>query len=148
MSWADIFAPIRQEPKQKMNWGCSVCSRQFLKLENVRCHVLRNSKCSARQATQVRLNNLDFQRNLVRDPDVDRILVEMNENKLEENIIVQRPAVSQKKRTGVRPFPPALIAKIAKEGKELAKVHGRRMTVRILIGKYPLARLTRSSVDR
>ena len=131
-----------------MKWRCSVCNRQFLKLENVRCHVLRNKKCSARQAIQVRLEKPVILQNLVGDPEVNRILVEMKENKIGENIIVQRPAVNQKKRTGVRPFPPALIAKIAKEGKELAKVHGRRETVRILIGKYPLASLTRSPVDR
>ena len=48
----------------------------------------------------------------------------------------------------MRPFAAALICKIAKEGKELAKSHGRRETARILLTKYPLANLTLSSIDR
>ena len=115
-----------------MNWGCSTCKPQFLKVENVRCHVLRNAKCLALNATQVRLSNHAPQPSLIRDPEVNRISVECKENKKEE-VIVQRPAVPRKKRTGVRPFPPALISRVAKEGKELAKTNGRRMAARILL---------------
>ena len=60
----------------------------------------------------------------------------------------QRPAKVFKKRNGVRPFPPALIAKVAREGKELAKTKGRRETTRILCQKYALAKLSHTSVDR
>ena len=130
-----------------MNWGCSTCKPQFLKVENVRCHVLRNAKCLALNATQVRLSNHAPQPSLIRDPEVNRISVECKENKKEE-VIVQRPAVPRKKRTGVRPFPPALISRVAKEGKELAKTNGRRMAARILLERYPLANLSLMSVDR
>ena len=60
----------------------------------------------------------------------------------------QRPAKVFKKRHGVRPFPPALIAKVAKEGRDLAKTKGRRETTRILCDKYALANLSHTSVDR
>ena len=42
----------------------------------------------------------------------------------------------------------ALICKIAKEGKELAKDHGRRKTARIIKEKYAMANLSLSSIDR
>ena len=125
MSWSDIFPPARKEPKKKMNWACSACNRHFLKLENVRCHVLRNYKCSTRKATHVKLENNDPPRNPLRENRPRRVLNNLMENK-DEVVIVQRPAEVRKKRTGVRPFPAALICTIAKEGKELAKKYGRR----------------------
>ena len=51
-------------------------------------------------------------------------------------------------RLGMRIYPPALILKITKEGKDLYKYHGRRETTRLLIEKYPVASLNRRTVDR
>ena len=104
----------------------------------------------ANNLIHVKLNNDAPQRNLFGDPKANRILVELRENQKDENVIVvrQRPSQIRKKRTGLRPFAPALIAKIAKEGKQLAKDHGRRETSRILIERYPLANLSLTSVDR
>ena len=79
--------------------------------------------CSAGNTTHIRLR-VDPQQ---RQREANRILVKQGEYKLESAPIRQRPA-AKVKRTGVRSFPPALIARIATEGKELTKVHGRRET--------------------
>ena len=134
---------MKPESKQEMNWKCSSCNRRFVKIENLKYHVLRNRVCSARNAKHIRLR-VDPQQ---RQRKANRILVKQEEYKLESASIRQRPA-AKVKRTGVRSFPPALIARIAKEGKELAKVHGRWETGRILMEKYPMANLSRYSVDR
>ena len=63
--------------------------------------------------------------------------------------INQEPAEKKpNRRTGMRPFPPAFIAKIAREGKILAQNNGRRATTRILRERYPAARLTTTTADR
>ena len=149
MSWADIFSKqVKKPPKKKMKWACSACNRKFLKVENVRCHVLRNHKCSALKATQIKLEDDSHDRLANKENRGHRILSELFNVKQEENEIVQRPASPRKKRTGVRPFPAALISRIAKEGKDLAKEHGRRQTTRILMDRYPLANLSMTSIDR
>ena len=149
MSWAEIFSKERKEPlKEIMKWACSSCNRKFLKIENVRCHVSRNRKCSARNAREIKLEDA-FSMSLASQKNRQhRVLSELFEHKRDENIIVQRPAHPRKKRTGVRPFPAALISRIAKEGKELARNHGRRETSRLLLERYPLANLSLTSIDR
>ena len=149
MSWADIMSRMRRESnKKKLNWACSVCERKFEKRENVRCHVLRNAKCSARKATHIKLEFADPQIPDEMEESLDNDHLELNYEERKEPLDGQRPAAGIKNRTGVRPFPAALICKIAKEGKELARSHGRRETSRLLLKKYPLANLTLSSIDR
>ena len=113
------------------------------------CHVLRNAKCSALKATEV----WQGREHPVEDRAVGSLHVELGQAQGQEHeqknpLVPQCPLKKIKKRTGVRPFPPALIARVAMEGKELAKNYGIRGTARILCSRYPLANLSESSVDR
>ena len=143
MSWSEIFSRASFAPKKQLAWGCSQCSRRFARKENVRCHVLRNNKCSSRMATEVYLSDLPIVQQSIENPNV-RVQPEGKEN--EE--IPQRPARVKKKRTGVRPFPPPLIARVVAEGKKIAETNGRRETVRILLQSFPMANLSASTIDR
>ena len=44
--------------KKEISWSCSICKRGFEKFENVRCHILRNRKCSASGAKAVNKNKV------------------------------------------------------------------------------------------
>ena len=102
-----------------MIWACSACQRQFENIENVRCHVLRNSKFSARKATHIKLEIAVPQMPILEEPlNIENYQLNIEEKK--ENVFGQRPASAVKNRTGVRHFPAALTCKIAKEGKEIA----------------------------
>ena len=133
---------------KKLNWACSVCKRQFQECEmpcSPKC------KCSARQATHIKLE-VEVPQIIGEMEEIDEPLNinnhQVNRDEGKEHVSGQRPAQVKKNRTGVRPFAAALICKIAKEGKELAKSNGRRETARILLSKYPMANLTLSSIDR
>ena len=94
------------------------------------------------------MRNDPKQRELELEKKENRVSIELKRNKRDQSPLRQSPAIDKKKRTGVRPFPPALIARIAKEGKLLAKEHGRRQTSRILLERYPMANLSKTSADR
>ena len=150
MAWARILAKMANGQKhQKLDWVCSRYNRTFAKKESVMCHVLRNEKCSGLKATEVWLGR--------KLPVIERVQVKFEdemdydlemEDKQRLPPIVQRPAGRPKKRVGVRPFPPALIARVAAEGKKLSKDFGRRETSRILRQRYATANLSLTSIDR
>ena len=142
MSWDHIFQRMRQPKRIQLNWGCSICKRRFAKRENIRCHVTRNLRCSTGGAKEVWLGDAVAKIKQVKSEN----LVQENDHSVDQ--IPQRPRPQRRKRIGVRPFPPALIARVAKEGKELAETNGRRKTVRILLEKYAMAKLSATSVDR
>ena len=143
MSWSEIFSRASFEPKKQLAWGCSQCSRRFARKENVRCHVLRNNKCSSRMATEVYLSDLP-----IVQQSIENLNLRVQPDGKENEEIPQRPARVKKKRTGVRPFPPALIARVVAEGKKIAETNGRRETVRVLLQSFPMAKLSASTIDR
>ena len=61
--------------------------------------------------------------------------------------MVQNQIKDERNRAGFRYFPPALIKNIVAEGRELSKTNGRRKIIRIILEKYPSAKLPRNSVD-
>ena len=69
---------MKPESKQEMNWKCSSCNRRFFKIENVKCHVLRNMVCSERNATHIRLV-VDPQE---RQREANRIRIKQEESRL------------------------------------------------------------------
>ena len=150
MSWAGILAKMaRAQHQQKLDWGCSRCKRTFAKKENVKCHVLRNAKCSALKATEIWLGRELPVVNRAVGNGVGEMKQEMGMEDVQKiPPVVQFPAGRPKKRIGVRPFPPALIVRLAAEGKEISKNFGRSETARILCEKYANANLSTSSVDR